>query len=303
MCIYNLQCTILVALGRVICSHQIRVQYDIWHYVWHTLKLPARNSLPFESAAPYKLQFEPNHSNPGLTDRRKVIEARKLEKELRDAASAAGHSTEGINVDPEDADWLRTSRPIGSIDPNDDTEAASVSADPDLHSPLEGATSGAGDNGKWSRTRPRSGPKIASQMIEEIYAGFDAYLESRDKTDEPATVENEQPRNRGEAIKEESKCDQMLATEHEANLSLESPDEYPGVNEPIVADLVIHRDTGDEYGNTGANMITQSVQEIHTDTSNDSENEDEPLLYQPDEFVASALDPLDLVSEISNMFK
>ncbi|VDP86105.1 unnamed protein product [Echinostoma caproni] len=144
-----------------------------------------------------------------LTEKRKVIEARKRERELREQAEAAGLPTDNIHVNPGDVDWLYGDR-------NNQTSSASVSqsesqeisdgenqegmgegnnrgkeqegtdssaekAEEKQLEPVTGITAGAGDLGEMHRTRPRSGPVMAAQMIEEIYDEFSAFCQKREE--------------------------------------------------------------------------------------------------------------------------
>ncbi|THD21265.1 DAAF1 [Fasciola hepatica] len=134
-----------------------------------------------------------------LTEKRKLIEARRRERELREQAEAAGLSAENIHVNPGDVDWLYgdvkpPQAPAGELgeqkevqeSPTHDSagitnntdneceqneeEQIGHKADPKQEEvPVDGVTAGAGDLGEMPRTHPREGPIMAAKMIEEIY--------------------------------------------------------------------------------------------------------------------------------------
>ncbi|GAA53103.1 leucine-rich repeat-containing protein 50, partial [Clonorchis sinensis] len=110
---------------------------------------------------------------PGLREKRQIIEARRREKELREAAEAAGLPTDNIHVNPGDIDWLyganqqdvsEEAESNGDEEQGDKTEEVS---EPEQNN-SENITSGAGDMGELQRTQPRSGPIMAAHMIKEV---------------------------------------------------------------------------------------------------------------------------------------
>ncbi|KAF8568685.1 hypothetical protein P879_06232 [Paragonimus westermani] len=126
-----------------------------------------------------------------LREKRQIIEARRHEKELKDAAEAAGLSTDDIHVNPGDIDWLYgDQRPSSESTSNEvlgserlegegqenEISSGTVKLSEDRgQETQEKATSGAGDvNGDY-RTRPRSGPAMAAQMIQEMYDDFEQF--------------------------------------------------------------------------------------------------------------------------------
>ncbi|KAF5403397.1 Dynein assembly factor 1 axonemal [Paragonimus heterotremus] len=126
-----------------------------------------------------------------LREKRQIIEARRREKELKDAAEAAGLPTDDIHVNPGDIDWLYgDQRPTSESSSNEmpgserldgeGQENETGSGTEVLHEDMEQeaqekATSGAGDVGSDYRTRPRSGPAMAAQMIQEVYDDFEQF--------------------------------------------------------------------------------------------------------------------------------
>ncbi|KAG5449417.1 Dynein assembly factor 1, axonemal, partial [Clonorchis sinensis] len=108
-----------------------------------------------------------------LREKRQIIEARRREKELREAAEAAGLPTDNIHVNPGDIDWLyganqqdvsEEAESNGDEEQGDKTEEVS---EPEQNN-SENITSGAGDMGELQRTQPRSGPIMAAHMIKEV---------------------------------------------------------------------------------------------------------------------------------------
>ncbi|KAA3673599.1 dynein assembly factor 1, axonemal [Paragonimus westermani] len=120
-----------------------------------------------------------------LREKRQIIEARRHEKELKDAAEAAGLPTDDIHVNPGDIDWLYgDQRPssestsngvfgserLEGVGQENEVSLGAVKLSEDGgQETQEKATSGAGDVNSDYRTRPRSGPEMAAQMIQEMY--------------------------------------------------------------------------------------------------------------------------------------
>lgn len=123
----------------------------------------------------------------GLTEKRKVNEARRRERELREQAEAAGLSAENIHVNPGDVDWLYgdVTQLAGSITGQPQQKEATESSDDNVNLltnqtpevpeeyieeeiPVDGVTAGAGDLGEMPRMHPREGPLMAARIIEDI---------------------------------------------------------------------------------------------------------------------------------------
>ncbi|OON17804.1 leucine Rich repeat-containing domain protein, partial [Opisthorchis viverrini] len=138
-----------------------------------------------------------------LREKRQIIEAKRREKELREAAEAAGLPTDNIHVNPGDIDWLygasqqdvdeETER-NGDEDQGDKTEELS---EPEQNN-SEKVTSGAGDMDEFQRTQPRLGPIMAAQMIEEVCDELHEICTGASKPRNSASKEEEELRAFGQ---------------------------------------------------------------------------------------------------------
>ncbi|CAL8096912.1 unnamed protein product [Calicophoron daubneyi] len=169
-----------------------------------------------------------------LTEKRKKIEARRREKELREAAEAAGLPSDNIHVNPGDIDWLYGDQKPSTNGETNEEKSTKQTEESLSGEPVEGATSGAGDVGPYPRTKPRDGPLYASQMIQEIYSEFEDFCDKRKKGEESngRDYSTGEPTKLGEKGSEEATVNETCSENeaefneeesvHEKTLSLEN---------------------------------------------------------------------------------